>query len=139
MNVLGTAAAMVLALVLTLAARAKMADRIGTARDFDTLGLIGANVLAVVVPVVEIATAVALVVAPPYGGPAAFALLAGFTVVLWRAEQFARQAGRPASCACFGGLSSEPISSRHFVRNAALMAMALAATASQWTLAQSLA
>ncbi len=132
-NAGGAAASVVVAAVLLVAARAKAKDRVGTAEDLNELGLIGAQALAVVVPATEVLTAIALLAAPPVGGPIAFALLAGFTVVLWRARRFGRQTGQTASCACFGGSTSEPISGRHFARNALLMALAAAATASQWT------
>ncbi len=134
LNAAGVVAAVVLAAVLVAAARAKASDRAGTTNDFEALGLVGAGVLSTVVPVAEVATAVVLVVAPPYGGPIAFAILAGFTVVLWRAQRHSQRTGRPLSCACFGGTGSTPISNRHLVRNAALMGLALLATASTWTL-----
>lgn len=122
------AAAIGLAVVLVLAAGAKLRRLNQTSSEFVSLGLVGAPVLARLVPLAEAATALALIAAPAVGGPLAFALLAGFTVVLYRARQFGIATGTTPSCACFGGTTSQPISARHYARNGLLMACALVAT-----------
>ena len=75
-------------------------------------------------PVTELATALGLVVLPGWGGVLAFALLAAFTANL----AFVIRSGRVATCACFGGTSTAPVSVRHLVRNGVLLALALAAS-----------
>lgn len=123
-RLIGLACAWALAVVLFAAAGAKLRAPDRTADEFTSLGLAGGPVLARVVPVVEIATGAVILLAPRWGGPMAFALLAAFTVVL----ASVLRSGRIATCACFGGSSKEPISSRHLVRNGALLAAAAVAT-----------
>lgn len=108
--------AFVLAVTFAVAALAKLSNRTQTAEDFDSMGLPAPDRLALIVPLVELATAAVLVVAPGWGGVLALALLVGFTTNLI----LVMQSGRIATCACFGGSSAEPISGRHLVRNAGL-------------------
>jgi hypothetical protein len=56
----------------------------------------------------------------------AFAILVVFTVQILR--QLRR--GHHPLCACFGAWSAKPLGATHVARNAALMALALAAAAS---------
>ncbi|MGH1503365.1 MAG: MauE/DoxX family redox-associated membrane protein [Acidimicrobiales bacterium] len=123
--VLARVAAAVLAAVFVWAAVAKLRDREGTTVDFAAMGLPAPGLSAVVVPGAELAVAVALVVGAaiggvPVGAYAAFVLLVGFTVHLASIVQ----SGRPVACRCFGGASTEPVSSRSLVRNAALLGLA---------------
>jgi hypothetical protein len=113
------AAALVLAGVLLWAAAAKLSRPRTTAAAFAGLGVPGARV----VPWVEVVVAVALVVRPSAGAPAAGGLLAAFTVVLVRAVRRGVEVG----CACFGGTASLPVSSREVARNAGLLVLAGAA------------
>ncbi|MDH4364565.1 MAG: hypothetical protein OEY70_10835 [Acidimicrobiia bacterium] len=120
------AAALVLAAVLVVAAGAKLARRGETGRELASLGLVAPGVLAWTVPAAELTVAGLLVVAPAWGGMAAFALLVAFTTVLVRVLR----SGRAVSCNCFGSLSSRPISPTALLRNLALVALAvIAATA----------
>lgn len=119
----GVAAALALAAILVVAAVAKLRDRPATSRDFASLGLPSPGFWAVAVPAAELATALLLVLLPGWGGVLAFALLAAFTANL----ALVLRSGRVASCACFGGASTEPVSSRHLVRNGVLLLAALAA------------
>lgn len=129
LELVAVAAALVLAATLLLAAAAKLRDRSATARDFGSLGLPRPAMWAVATPLVEVATAAVLIVAPGWGGVAAFALLAGFTATL----AVVIGTGRVATCACFGGSSTEPVSVRHLARNAVLLVLAaLAATYDGW-------
>lgn len=118
------AAALALAAVLAVAGRAKVGDLEGTARDFAELGLPWPRPLARVVPAAELATALALVVLPGWGGVAAFGLLAAFSANLY----VVIRSGRVVSCACFGANDRAPVSVRHLVRNGVLAGLALAAT-----------
>lgn len=118
---LGYAAAIVLGVVLGLAAVTKLADRPGTARSFVAFGL--PRSLAAVVPVVELAVAGALLVAPAWGAAAALPLLALFTTFLARAIR----RGVTAPCNCFGGAGRMPVSGVDLARNVALLAAGVAA------------
>lgn len=122
-------AAILLAAVFVYAALAKLRDRSATTADFASLGLPRAEVWAVIVPATELITATTLAVVPGWGGVLAFALLAAFTTSL----ALVIRSGRVATCACFGGASTEPVSGRHLIRNGVLLAMALvAATSDGW-------
>jgi hypothetical protein len=74
-----------------------------------------------VVPVLEVVIGAALVAGVLYAGWAALALLVGLTaflvVVLLR--------GVEAPCACFGSMSTRPVTWWSVARNVALMALAL--------------
>ena len=122
---MGTIFAVMLAGVLLWAAVTKFQDRTGTVTGFEQLGLPRAHLLATAVPMVEAATALALLAEPGWGGVVAFALLAGFTVVLVTTIR----TGRMVPCRCFGGTSDAPVDWGHVLRNAGLMAMAIFATA----------
>lgn len=117
------AAALVLAVVLVVAAGAKLARRGATGRELESLGLVAPEVLAWAVPAAELGVALLLVLAPAWGGMAAFALLVAFTTVLVRVLR----SGRTVSCNCFGALSSRPISPTTLLRNLALLALAVVA------------
>ena len=120
---LALAAALALAAVLAWAGVAKLRRPGATADDFAELGLPGAGLLSIAVPVAELVTAILLVLVPGWGGVVAFGLLAVFTANL----AMVVRSGRLVSCACFGGSSRDPVSSRHLVRNLVLLAMAMAA------------
>ncbi len=120
-----TAAALVLAAIMVVAAVAKLRSPSGTRADFESMGLIGAGPLSVAVPVVEFLVAVLLIVAPGWGGVLAAAILVTFTVVIVRILMDPTRLS--PSCACFGGFARSPLSSRHLVRNALLLVLALVA------------
>ncbi len=124
MSGLATLAAITLAVVLVTAALAKLRRPDRTAADFAELGLPAPRLLARAVPAVEIGVAVALVVRPGIGGPAAFALLTGFTVLL---VGLVRR-GAVVACACFGAVSDEPVSWVEVTRNVVLLVAAAVAT-----------
>jgi hypothetical protein len=126
MALAGRVAALALAAVLVWAAAAKAMRPAATARDFDEIGLRGARWLARGLPLVELATAGLLGLVPSWGGVVAFALLAGFTVVLFRLVR----SGRPVPCHCFGGTSTEPVSTLTLARNGGLLVLAAIAAAS---------
>jgi len=117
---------MILAVVMVRAAVTKLQSRRQTEKDFASLGLVGAETLAVAVPAVEFVVAILLVVTPGWGGIVAAALLAAFTVVLGRTLR--NPDGPAPTCACFGGSSRSPVSWRHVVRNGGLLVLALVAS-----------
>ena len=125
MAALASAAAVVLAVVLAVAAVGKLVHHRRTAAGFARLDLPATPVLAWAVPAVEAGVAVALLATPGWGGVAAFALLAGFTAYL--ASLVA--SGREVACGCFGSSGDRPVSRRDLARPALLLvAAALAAT-----------
>lgn len=137
MSAVGAAAAWLLAGVFAAAAIAKWRSPGPTAATLRRLGIPGAEAAARLLPGVEAAVAVGLVVAPRAAAPVAVVLLAAFTAVLGRA--LAR--GLDVTCGCFGAASRAPVSSRTLVRNGLLVLAALAAAAGEGapTLAATLA
>ena len=128
MTDLARAAALVLAAIFAWAAVAKATARAATAASFGGLGLPAPPALAAVVPVVEAALAVALVVAPGVAAFAALGLVIAFSAVVGRAV--AR--GSTVGCACFGAggaADDRPVSVLEIVRNGGLGALAVVATA----------
>ena len=73
-----------------------------------------------VVPILEIAIGAALVAGVPYAGWAAIVLLVAFTLFL----VVALLRGVEAPCACFGSMSSRPVTWWSVARNIVLMALA---------------
>jgi len=110
-----------LAVVFAISSVAKLADLTGTRRavvDFGTPRFaIGALVIGL--PLVELATSIALLAASPIGPLAALSLLAVFSLAI--AINLAR--GRRPDCHCFG--QSTPIGPWTLVRNAAIAAPAV--------------
>lgn len=115
--------AMLVAATLAVAAVAKLRDPAGTASDFETLGLVAPLLLARLVPLVELATAALLIFRPAAGGALAFALIIGFSWVLWRVAVGTPSGSPRPGCACFGGTGREPIGRVHLVRNLALLVL----------------
>ena len=113
-------AAAALAAVFVVAAVAKARDLAGTAEELAALRIRQPNLVARALIPIELAVAVALLVAPAWGAVAAFAVLAAFTAVLVGVVR----SGRSASCRCFGAMSTEPISWRTVARNLVLLAVA---------------
>jgi uncharacterized membrane protein YphA (DoxX/SURF4 family) len=110
------AAALALALVFAVAAVAKLRRRAGTARAFAGLGLASPRVLALGVPVVELALAAGLVVVPGWAGIVALAVLAGFTAFVVQAIR----RGDPQGCGCFGATRPAPMGPAELLRNGLL-------------------
>lgn len=123
------AARAVLAAVLVWSAAAKLRDRRAVEPQLAALVGTGAGtsrMLAVALPVVELAVAAGLVLAleSVVPGLAAAALLVVFSAVLLRARP------RHVPCPCFGAATSEaPVGTRAVVRNGLLLALAVLATA----------
>lgn len=124
-NDLAQACAAVLALLFAWAAVAKVVNHRATVDAFSGLGLPAPALLAVAVPMVELAVAAGLVVRPDAVGWTAVALLAAFSAVIVRAQAH----GVTSGCACFGAPSTtDPVSGADLVRNAGLAAAAIVAT-----------
>jgi thiol-disulfide isomerase/thioredoxin len=113
-----------LALVLGVSGAAKLADRAGSRRallDFGTPAVV-ATPLALVLPVVELAIALALLPAVSARGAAAcaFGLFLCFTIAIgWNLVR-----GRRPDCHCFGQLRSRPIGAGTVLRNVGLLGLA---------------
>ncbi|MDQ6910752.1 MAG: DoxX family membrane protein [Actinomycetota bacterium] len=122
----GYVCALALAAVFIRAGAAKLARRDQTAESFKALGLPAAHPLALTVPLLELALAVALVAVPRAGGIASLVVLALFTAVVVRAIA----SGVTASCNCFGAARAEPVSRKDVVRNLVLAGLAVAAALS---------
>ena len=122
----GYTCALALAVVLAVAAVAKLRDLDATARSFADLGLPRPATMARVVPAIEGGTAVILVLTPVLGGFVALALLAFFTTFLVSRLL----AGVQAPCSCFGSSRRDPISAANLVGNGFLILLALGALAS---------
>lgn len=108
----------VVGVVLVVAGAAKLTSKQWPAQA-DALGVPPGAVRAL--PVLELIVGVALVAGVPYAGVAAAALLAGFTVFL----VVALRRGVQAPCACFGSLSTRPVTWWSVVRNVVLIGLAL--------------
>jgi uncharacterized membrane protein YphA (DoxX/SURF4 family) len=121
MSALRWVAPVLLALVLAASAGAKLASRPGTRDSFAALGLPAPRALAIMVPTVELITAVALLAVPRIGGGLALVLLGGFSVFL--ARQIAQ--GSDAPCACFGQTGRQRISPADLTRNGVLAGLAV--------------
>lgn len=112
--------AVALAAVLAAAAVAKLRAPARTAADFTALGLPLPRLLARLVPLVELAVALGLVLVPGWGAVAAFGLLALFTALLISLVR----SGQSIACSCFGAVSDEPVSWVEVTRNGVLLVMA---------------
>lgn len=108
------------ALVFSVSAATKLRDRPGTARSFAELGLVAPTELAWLVPVLEILTAIVLVVAPVAGAVIALGLLVAFTAVILGVIR----SGAAVRCACFGATSVAPVGWGSVVRNLVLIGLA---------------
>jgi hypothetical protein len=121
----GYACAGALAVVLAVAAVAKVRDLGATAASFARLGLPRPATMARVVPAVEGGTAVVLLLTPVLGGLVALVLLSFFTTFLVTRLL----AGVRAPCSCFGSSRRDPLSAANLVGNGFLVLLALAALA----------
>ena len=125
MDWIALAARLLLALVFTVAAAGKLADQGGTRSTLSEFGMPTRSLatLALLLPLAELATAVALVVQQSgrWGAVAALGLLllfaAGITSAMLR--------GEAPDCNCFGQLGSAPAGPGTLVRNALLAAPAI--------------
>jgi peroxiredoxin/uncharacterized membrane protein YphA (DoxX/SURF4 family) len=124
MDVALLVARLILSAVLAAAGLAKLADRVGSREAIAGFGVPArlATPLAILLPVVELAVAVALIPTGSAwaGAVGALALLLLFIAAI--ALNLAR--GHKPDCRCFGQLHSSPVGWRTLVRNALLAAVA---------------
>ncbi len=102
------------------AAQSKLRSHEATSRDFRQLGLPQPALVAWLVPLAELAIAIALILTPGWGGFAAFIMLLGFTTFLVSILR----SGVQVSCACFGSTNNEPVSIAEIGRNLILLGLA---------------
>lgn len=116
-----------LAAVFAVAGAAKLADRRGAEDAAVGFGIPRrfAGIFAVGLPLAELAVAAALLPAGAalWALAGAAALLTAFTAAIG----VSMAEGRAPDCHCFGQIHSEPAGPRTLIRNAALLALALAA------------
>lgn len=124
MTGLATLLALAVAATLVAAAVAKLKEPGRTAGDFAALGLPLPAMLSRVVPAVELAVAVSLLVIPGWGAVAAFGLFVLFTALLVSLVR----SGQPIACSCFGAVSDEPVSWVEVARNGVLLIASAAVT-----------
>jgi len=122
-DTLATVAAILLAGTFLIAASLKLVNPTTTRKSMHDFGLPSPHVVAVAVPVTELATAALLLVDPRTGGPCAVALLVAFTTLI--AGRLL--AGHRDSCGCFGTWSSRPLSWRDLARNGPLTVLGVIA------------
>jgi thiol-disulfide isomerase/thioredoxin len=117
-------ARMLLAVVFATAGVAKLLDRRGTREALEGFGVPSFALTSgtILLPVAELATAVALVPPPSaqWGGLAALVLLLGFIAGITNALL----RGEAPDCHCFGQLQSEPAGRGTLARNGVLAALA---------------
>jgi hypothetical protein len=119
----GTVAALVLALSLFLAGVLKLRMPAATREAFRALAVPAAATSARLVPLLELALGILLVMAPRAGAVPALVTLPVFTAFL--AERLRR--GTVAPCNCFGARSPRPLSRREILRNLSFGVLALLA------------
>ena len=125
---MGTVAQWFLVVVFSGAALAKLEDRGSFLRALSTIPWVSVDLarrLSRLVPLVELAIAALLVVAPRAGAVTAVAALLVFTAVV--ASELA--AGRQFSCGCFGGGATAPADWKTLARNGLLVAVGAAVVA----------
>ncbi|MDT7538003.1 MAG: hypothetical protein QOI82_1588 [Actinomycetota bacterium] len=135
MTVFALVCRLVLAAVFVVSAVAKLRDRPGARQAVQDFGLprAAAGAIAAVLPFVELALAILLVVADPgatVGAVGAVLLLAAFTVTI--VLNLAR--GKQVDCHCFGQLTGGAVGWRSVVRNVVLIAVAAVPLARAGTL-----
>lgn len=124
MMIMGLIAQVALSAVFAVSGGAKLLDRSGTRAAVQGFGLprVLAGPIAIALPIVELALALALLTGPMIvASLVAITLLTVFTVLVGRVVRL----GRAPACACFGSASTEPVSGRTIIRNLALLVVAL--------------
>lgn len=114
----------VLAIVFLVASIAKLRDPANTRLSLATMGLPIPRILAIAIPIIELLTAILLILDPRTGGPCAVALLVAFSTLI--AGRLA--AGQRQGCSCFGTWSTKDLSWRNLMRNGLLTILGVLAT-----------
>ena len=123
MDVVATIAAIVVGAALIWAGVFKLMDGQAWPKAAADMGV--ARPIALVVPFVELAIGITMIipVLRPWPAVAAIVLLLAFTVVILRRIL---DGSRPP-CACFGSRSNRPLGAIHVLRNVCLIALAVVA------------
>ena len=122
-SLVGDVARVMLGVALLASGVAKIGQGRGWARQAAALGT--PSMVAAVLPWFELSTGAAIAsgAGSPWPAITGIVLVAAFTV--WIVVQLA--AGRHPPCACFGAISTAPLSGWHVARNAALIALGVVA------------
>ena len=114
----------ILGAVFLVAGLSKLRSPLETRRSLRDLGFPFPKETSIILPLVELLTAIILFVDPATGGPCAVALLVAFTVlILSRLVN-----GNTSGCGCFGAWSTRPLSYWDVVRNTVFIVLGAIAT-----------
>lgn len=110
--------------VFLIAGLSKLRSPLETRRSLRDLGFPFPKETSIILPLVELLTAILLIVDPATGGPCAVALLVAFTVlILSRLVN-----GNTSGCGCFGAWSTRPLSYWDVARNTVFIVLGAIAT-----------
>lgn len=110
--------------VFLVAGLSKLRSPLETRRSLRDLGFPFPKETSIILPLVELLTAILLIVDPATGGPCAVALLVAFTVlILSRLVN-----GNTSGCGCFGAWSTRPLSYWDVARNTVFIVLGAVAT-----------
>ena len=110
--------------VFLVAGLSKLRSPLETRRSLRDLGFPFPKETSIILPFVELLTAILLIVDPATGGPCAVALLVAFTVlILSRLVN-----GNTSGCGCFGAWSTRPLSYWDVARNTVFIVLGAIAT-----------
>ena len=110
--------------VFLVAGLSKLRSPLETRRSLRDLGFPFPKETSIILPLVELLTAILLIVDPATGGPFAVALLVAFTVlILSRLVN-----GNTSGCGCFGAWSTRPLSYWDIARNTVFIVLGAIAT-----------
>ncbi|MBD35503.1 MAG: hypothetical protein CL512_01895 [Actinobacteria bacterium] len=110
--------------VFLVAGLSKLRSPLETRRSLRDLGFPFPKETSIILPLVELLTAILLIVDPATGGPCAVALLVAFTVlILSRLVN-----GNTSGCGCFGAWSTRPLSYWDVARNTVFIVLGAIAT-----------
>jgi len=114
----------ILGAVFLVAGLSKLRSPLETRRSLRDLGFPFPKETSIILPLVELLTAILLIVDPATGGPCAVALLVAFTVlILSRLVN-----GNTSGCGCFGAWSTRPLSYWDVARNTVFIVLGAIAT-----------
>ena len=110
--------------VFLVACLSELRSPLETRRSLRDLGFPFPKETSIILPLVELLTAILLIVDPATGGPCAVALLVAFTVlILSRLVN-----GNTSGCGCFGAWSTRPLSYWDVARNTVFIVLGAIAT-----------
>ena len=110
--------------VFLVAGLSKLRSPLETRRSLRDLGFPFPKETSIILPLVELLTAILLIVDPATGGPCAVALLVAFTVLILSRLMN----GNTSGCGCFGAWSTRPLSYWDVARNTVFIVLGAIAT-----------